>query len=195
MSHQVQALHSPPAESTVEHQYEAFLGQLTAKGRSTVQKHDGSCETAGADGRKALWMRLAGGLGQLAHHAIEVYDLHSVKFFVADGKYKLQVFALEDTPQGTLVVYLPDVAQTAVSEKILADGTSPQNYRVPGGADALQLTPINAETRDMTVCKAMVGWGRRALRAEFALPMQEAHVQAVERLCELAARKWAAAQA
>jgi hypothetical protein len=193
MSHQVQSIHPPRSESAVERQYEAFLGHLTVKGRSTVQKHDESCETAGDQERGVLWKRLAGGLGQLANHAIEVYDLRSVKFYVADGKYKLQVFALEDTPQGTLVVYFPDVAQTAVSEKIITGGTSPQLYRVPGGAEPLHLTPINAETPDMTVCKAMLGWGRRALRAEFALPMQEAHVRAVEHLCELAARKWAAA--
>ena len=53
------------------------------------------------------------------------------------------------------------------------------------------MLPINAETRDITVCKAMVGWGRRALRAEFNGESPEEHVHAIERMCELAAQQWA----
>jgi hypothetical protein len=106
--------------------------------------------------------------------------------------YKMQVYALEDTPQGTIVVYFPDVVQTAVSEKILAAGASSGHYNVPNGTGPLQLTPIDAETRDLTLlCKAMVGWGRRALRVEFGTAAQEAHVRAVENMCKLAAQKWA----
>ena len=104
----------------------------------------------------------------------------------------MQVFALEDTPQGMIVVYLPDVVQTAVSEKILAGEASPGHYNVPGGTGPLQLTPIDAETRELALlCKAMLGWGRRALRVEFGTAAPEAHVRAVESMCKLAAQKWA----
>ena len=85
----------------------------------------------------------------------------------------------------------PDVVQKAVSEKILAGGASPGHYNVPGGTGPLQLTPIDAESRDLALlCKAMVGWGRRALRVEFGPAAQETHVRAVERMCKLAAQKW-----
>jgi len=47
-----------------------------------------------------------------------------VKFHIADGKYKQQVFALEDTRQGTIAVYLPDVLKTALERKILAAGAA-----------------------------------------------------------------------
>jgi hypothetical protein len=38
----------------------------------------------------------------------------------------------------------------------------------------------------------MVGWGRRALRAELSIQTPEAHVHAIERMCALAAEQWPA---
>jgi hypothetical protein len=195
MRHAVETPKPPPWKSPVERQYEVFLGQLSVKARATIQKHDELCEAEGPPEHSALWKRFAGRLGGLAAHAVEAHGQHSVKFYIADGNYKLQVFALEDSRQGTIAVYFPDVVQAAVGEKILTGGTSSHHYKVPGAMGQLELVLINAETRDLTVCKAMVGWGRRARRVEFATPLQDAHIQAVEQMCDLAARKWVASTA
>jgi hypothetical protein len=172
-------------------QYEAFLQTLSVKGRATMEKHDECCAADALQGHGELWKRLAGVLGKLASHATEVFSQRMVKFHIADGKYKLQVFALEDTREGTVVIYFPDILQLAVKRKILAASTKPRRFKVLGGDAHLQLDPINAETKDLTICKGMVGWGRQALRADLSVHADERQVRAVVTLCELAAEKWA----
>lgn len=191
MSHRVEASIVPPVISARERHYDSFLEQLSVKGRATVQKHDELCEADAAQGYGRLWKRLAGGLGQLAGHATEVLGQQVLKFHIADGKYKQQVFALEDTRQGTIAVYLPDVLKMALERKILAVGAA-GHHKVAGSEEQLQFTLLDAETRDLTVCKAMVGWGRRALRVDLSVTAGESLVRAVEAMCELAAAKWAA---
>jgi hypothetical protein len=171
--------------------YEAFLQQLSAKGRATMEKHDERCAGDALQGHGGLWKRLAGVFGSLAGHATEVLGLQTVKYYIADGKYKMQVFALEDTGQGTVVIYFPDVLEAAVKRGILARGPKPHYYNVVEGDGQLHLEKINAETKDLTVCKGMVGWGRQALRVDLNVHADEGQVRAVERLCELAAEKWA----
>lgn len=194
MGHAIQTS-VPPRRSASAPDYEAFLAQLSVKGRAAAEKHDELCDAEHGAGYGARWKRLAADLGKLAGHATEMYGHSGVKFYIADGKYKLQVFALEDTRQGTIVVYLPDVLQLAIGRKILSAGTPVHHYKVRGGAGQVQLTPISSETEELTVCKAMVGWGRRALRAEFGAQTPEEHVHAIELMCELAAQKWLAPQA
>jgi hypothetical protein len=187
----IQASNSPQ-QLAIAQQYETFLGQLSVKGLATVQKHDELYEAEGAQELEALWKRLAGGLGKLAGHATEVQGQIAVKFYIADGKYRQQVFAIEDARQGMIILYLPDVVQLAIKQKVLTAGVSEHQFKVRGETEPVQLVPIDAETKDLTACKGMVGWGRRALRAEFTLQTPEAHTHAVERLCELAAQQWAA---
>jgi hypothetical protein len=194
MVHRIEAPESAPGKPAVEHRYEEFLEQLSVKGRASIQKHDEQCDALPNPRQIELWRRLAGGLAKLARHSPEVFGQNSVKFHIPDGKYKVQVFALEDMRQGTIVLYIPDILQLAVRQKILSASTAPHQHKVPGGAGILQFTPIDAETRDLTVCKAMVGWGRHALRVELGEQTPEEHIQAVERMCELAAQKWAEPQ-
>ncbi len=172
-------------------QYEAFLQQLSAKGRATMERHDERADEGdGIRGDGELWKRLAGVLGKLAGHATEVFGQQSVKFYIADGKYKLQVFTLHDTLQGTVVVYLPDVLKLALKKNIVSPGLAPHDYKVKGCDEVLHLEPINAQTKDLTLCKAMVGWGREALRADLGVNADERQVAAVEKLARLAAEKW-----
>lgn len=187
----VQGMHAAKSPQTAAAPlYEAFLGQLSVKGLATVQRHDELCEADGPPEHQALWKRLAGTLGRLSGHATEVQGQVAVKFYIADGKYKQQVFALEDTRQGTIALYLPDVVQAAIKQKILSTGASAHQFKVRRGAEQVQFTPIDAETKDLTACKGMVGWGRRALRVEISTQTPEDHLQALERMCELAAQQW-----
>ncbi len=192
-SHATMSSRATPYKSEIERRYEGFLEQLSVKGRATMLKHDELCAADAAQGYGELWKRLAGGLGKLAGHATEMLGQASLKFHIADGKYKQQVFAIEDNRQGVIVLYLPDVVAQAIERKIIANGSAPRSYKVVGGESTLlQLELINAETRDMTVCKAMVGWGRRALRIDLSVSAKEKQIRTVELLCELAAETWAA---
>ncbi len=182
-----------PWKTQAEGDYEAFVERLSVKGKAAAGKHD---ELAGAEGEQGygeMWKRLVGGLSRLAPHASEMAGHQCVKFHIPDGKYRQQVFALEDTRQGTIVVYLPDIAAKAVERKLLRPGATTGTYKLANDGDApLELEVINAETRDMTVCKPMVGWGRRALRAHVSVSAKEKQVRSLEMLCELAAEAWAA---
>jgi hypothetical protein len=176
--------------SAIARQYETFLGQLSVKDLASVQRHDERCAAEGADGLHTLWKRLAGDMGRLAGHAAEALGQVVLKFYIADGKYKQQVFALEATRPGTIGVYLPDVVQGALRQKIMAAGSAAHQYKVRGASGQVELLPIDAETKDLTACKGMVGWGRRALRVEMSVQTPEGHVRAVERMCALAAEGW-----
>lgn len=190
MAHSVLASVRSGGNSAATQHYETFLQQLSVKARATMEKHDERCESEGLQNNSDLWKRLAGSLGKLAGHATEVFGQQTVKFHIADGKYKLQVFALEDTRLGTIVIFLPDVLKLALKRKILAASAKPHLYKVLGGDAQLQLEPINADTKDLTACKGMVGWGRQALRADLGVDADEKQVHAVEMLCGLAAEKW-----
>jgi hypothetical protein len=114
-----------------------------------------------------------------------------VKFHIPDGKYRLQVFAMEDTRQGTIVVYLPNVVDLAIERHLLLPGGANRMFKIAKDEDdPIQLELITAETPDMTVCKAMVGWGRRALKITISVQAKPKRLRTVELLCELAAEAW-----
>src|SRR4051794_4872155 len=99
--------------------FEAFRAKLGQKALAAVEKHAEMCEANGDLGYGRIWKRLAGGLGKLAPHAIETAGHQALKFHIPDGKYRQQVFALEDACDGWVRVYLPDVTTAAVERKIL----------------------------------------------------------------------------
>jgi hypothetical protein len=183
---------APSWKTRTADDYEAFIARLSVKGRATVAKHDELCDAGTVDGHGELWKRLAG-VSRLAPHATEMEGQQSVKFYIRDGKYRQQVFALEDSKDGAINVYLPDVLAKAVEKKILAGGGAIPMYKIPGDNDTqVQLEIITAETRDMTACKAMVSWGKRALRTPITVATKEKSLRTVELLCELAAEAWPA---
>jgi len=178
-----------PWVSNVEQQYDAFLSRLSVKGRAAAERHDELCGEL--DGFGTLWKRLAGGLGRLAPDAIEMVGGQSVKFHIPDGKYRLQVFALDDTRQGSLIVYLPNIVDLAIERHLLLPGGVNRMFKIAKDEDdPIQLELITAETPDMTVCKAMVGWGRRALKITISAQAKPKRIRTVELLCELAAEAW-----
>jgi len=179
------------AKHDPDQDYAAFLARLSVKGRATAEKHDEQCGAAEAEGYGTLWKRLAGALARLSPHETEMAGANAAKFHIPDGKYRLQVFALEDSRKGTIAIYMPDVVENAIKRKILTADTAERTYKVVGGEDSIHLELITAQTQDMTVCKAMVGWGRRAMKLNVSVQSKEKQIRTVEQLCELAAEAWA----
>ncbi len=174
--------------------YEAFLSRLGQKALAAVEKHAELCEADAAQGYGRWWKRLAGTLGQLAPFAIETAGHQALKFHIPDGKYRQQVFALEDAGQGRVYVYLPEISELAVSSKLLkAPAPDTHLYPVVGEAETrLELEIITSETKEAPAfVKPMLGWGRRAIRTSVSVISDEKQVNALERLCELAAQAWA----
>jgi len=208
-----------PATESVA--FEAFLSGIGNKDRQNIQRHLAAVDAEAGPAHGRLWRRLAVTLRKLAPLAVQTVAQQAVQFFVADGKYRMQVFTLEDKRDGTLQVYLPDVLDAAFKAKILAkpgkraataaSRTKPANGIPVGPLDgpvpvvAVEY-PILAKAGESLRIESldnhnspeppphvrhMLGWNRKALRISLPANSSPAEAGAVEALCELAAKSWA----
>src|ERR671912_164995 len=90
-----------------------FLAKLSPKDRLNAEKRVTVLEAEPDPGRAPLWQRLVGTLATLAPHAAKFVGKQTVQFYVADGKYRKQVFAMEDLQDGHFTIYCPDVLEEA----------------------------------------------------------------------------------
>ena len=181
-----------PWKDPQERNYTVFLDQLSAKDRARLAKNEENSEAHGKKGYGELWKRLASIIAGLAPYATQFMGNDAVKFHIPDGKYKQQVFALVQTSNDTVIVFMPDVIDSAVARKILVRGGSVSHFQIAGAKnEELELQLITADTQDQPACKSMLGWGRRAISAELNDHGADSQVRVVEQLCKLAAEKWA----
>ena len=158
---------------------ETFLTGLAGKDRSNIEKHLAACDAEPDPQHGKLWRRLAVMLRKLAPLPVQTVGQHAVQFFIADGKYRMQVFALEDGRDGRLMIYLPDILADA--EKAGA----PLGVLKPEALDAAN-TPNPSPH-----IKHMLGWNRKAVRVTLLTHASSQQVNATEKLCALAASQWA----
>ncbi len=88
---------------------ETFLSALAAKDRLNVERHLATIDAEPSPTHGKLWRQIALTTRQAAPHAAQTIGQHVVQYFIADGKYRMQVFALEDQHDGQIFVYVPDV--------------------------------------------------------------------------------------
>jgi hypothetical protein len=184
--------------TTMKIELDPVLERVGVKERAKIDKHLAACDAERTPSHGRLWRRMAGILGQLAPLSMQSAGNNTWRFFVADGKYRLQVFALEDPFDGMLRVYLPDVLDPALKAKLLTKTSTPQTYGVHGSESQLKIEPLGAaDTADAAPhYKHMLGWNRKAMRV--SLPTTEADdaVDGVmQSLATLAAKSWKAAVA
>ena len=172
--------------------FDAFLAKLTPKDRLNVERHLAAVEEQSTKAHAKLWKRMATAMMTLAPHSAKANGQQSMQFYVADGKYRMQLFALEDLRDGTLHVYASDAIDEAVKAGVLGKPKTTDEanlYPVKGGEN------LNIERMDNKVAnpapfyKDMLGWNRRA--AHIALPVMvgDGEIKAVESLLALAAKK------
>ena len=208
-----------PATESVA--FEAFLSGIGNKDRQNIQRHLAAVDAEAGPAHGRLWRRLAVALRKLAPLALQTVAQQAVQFFVADGKYRMQVFTLEDKRDGMLQVYLPDVLDAAIKAKILARpgkraATAATRTKPANGIPVAPLDPpvavvsveypITAKAGESLRIDAldnhntpeppphvrhMLGWNRKALRISLPANSSPSQVAAVEALCELAAKAWA----
>ena len=171
--------------------FDDFLAKLSPKDRLNAERRVQVLELEPDPGRAALWRRLVCAMMTLAPHAAKFVGRQTVQFYIADGKYRKQVFAMEDLQDGHFTLYCPDA---------LAEATAAGLIEKPSGADAnLFLTrtskePLRVESLDGSSAnpgahfKDLTGWNRKALRITLPPGPSGAQVEAAELLCALAAR-------
>jgi hypothetical protein len=172
---------------------EGFLGRAAAKERTKIEKHLAACDAENDSNRGTLWRRLATLLDSFAGSGVESAGGQAWRFFCADGKYRMQVFALEDRGDGALRVALPDVLDEAIKKKVLLKGKVPNEYGLKGSREPLRVEALdNAKYTDPPAhVKSMLGWGRRAIEVTIPTTSEGGpRTDAVEALCEIAAKKF-----
>lgn len=193
---------------------EAFLAALAAKDRLNVERHLAAIDEGPAPSHGKLWRQIAAALRRLAPHAAQTIGQHVVQFFIADGKYRKQVFTLEDQRDGLIQVYLPDVMTAAIKEKILGKAldndddfsvsedevapTVPVRYPIIGKKnETLQIDALDAANtpEPPNHFKNMLGWGRKALRITIPTTAGANQAAAVIAMAQIAGRAWEKAAA
>lgn len=203
-----------PAQSPQDSKMEEFFKNVSAKDRTGVEKHLAviDAEPDAAHGR--IWRRIALTLRRLAPLSVQTAGQHAIQFFVADGKYRMQAFALEDQRDGKIQIYLPDVLEEAAKARLIrspakaaavasaagaAGGAAPMpEYAVAGAAGTrLRIEALDAANSPNPAphYKHMLGWNRKALRVTVLTTAGESEIEAAEKLCTLAAKRWAGAVA
>jgi hypothetical protein len=180
----------PGTQTSITSRFETVLGRATAKDRLKIEKHLAVVDSDAAYGR--LWRRLMTELGEQAPLAMQSSGNGSWKFFVPDGKYRMQVFALEDAGNGTLRVYMPDVLDEAVKQKMLSKSDS-ESFMVNESRKPLQVESLGAAEAGNAPdhFKHLLGWNRKAIRVTLhASRPEKEQAGAVQALVALAAKKW-----
>lgn len=181
------------APRTFDEAFERF----PQKDRASLQKHldaMASLPRAYTDTWKGLLLTCA----QHAPQAFQAVGTEAVRFFVQDGSYKLQMFALEDKLAEPIRVYLPNILEDAIKTKLLAPTPLPGGYAVGGDAgEPVLIDELDSNnTIDAPVhFKFMIGLNRKAIRLTLPTRDRPALVKLVSQLCDLAVKGNEAAEA
>jgi hypothetical protein len=177
--------------------FDEFLAKLSPKDRANAEKRISVLQAADSPGLAELWRRLACSLMTLAPHAAKLVGKQTVQYYVADGKYRMQVFALEDLQDGNMTVYCPDVLTEAVDAGLLAGpaattgGTASGMYGIIGTPHSLRIDALDRDSLNPAAhFKDMVGWNRKALRITVPPTASAEEVAAAELLCAIAATRF-----
>lgn len=179
----------PPAVS-----FDELVAKLPARERGAVQRHEAVCQETDA-AHADLWRQMVCRLATLAPHAVRALGQHTLQFFIADGKYRQQVFALDDHRDSKILIYGPDILERALAAKLVlppADPADPRAHGILGCRDSLYLERLDSTntTNPDASFKFMLGWNRRAVRATLLSTASPAQAEACERIWELAAQDW-----
>jgi hypothetical protein len=168
-----------------------------------MEKQIAGYDQAGDKGRADLWRRLVGTMSELAPDVPPKTSAQkTVQFFVPDGKWRMQVFAIEDRKDGMISVYVEDVLAEAIKAGVVGKGKrpapgEPAEYTVKGTDKPVLIEQLDGKTEadPAPFYKDMLGWNRKALRVTLPGDAPDALARVVERLCEMAAVRRSAAKA
>jgi hypothetical protein len=176
--------------------YDAFLAKLGTKDRLNVERHVAACDAEPDPAHSNNYRRLVCALAGMAPHAAKTHGQQAVQIYVPDGKYRMQVFAIQDQRDGIIAIYCDDVLDAAVKGGMLNGphevAEQKNSYRIAGSAtDSIKVDQLDGKTANPSpFYKDMLGWNRRAIRITLPATATDAQVKAAETLCAIGARKW-----
>ena len=172
-----------------------FLAKLTARDRTNVDRHLAVIEAEPDPKHAALWKRLARTLSTLAPHSASTTGQQAISFFVADGKYRMQVFAMEDNRDGKVILYAVDALDDALKAHVLRPppkGTEDASAHPLSNGQVLSVESLTNENtpNPSPFYKHMLGWNRKAVRITLPHDASDEQITAAENLCAIAAVRW-----
>src|SRR5688572_24459350 len=124
-----------------------FLAKLSPKDRAAAERRIAVLEAAADQPRADLWRRLACSLMTLAPFAAKLVGKQTLQIYIADGKYRMQVFALEDLQDGNFTVYCPDILDEAQQAGLLArDPRAANEYVIEPSKEILRIDRLDKNT-------------------------------------------------
>jgi hypothetical protein len=173
--------------------FDDFVAKLAPKDKVNAERRVAVLEADANPGLAALWRRLACTLMTLAPHAAKFVGKQTAQFYVADGKYRMQVFALEDLQDGVMTIYTPDIVAEAVKVGLIAQ-SGPEGshaYLIQATGEPLRIEILDSSSLNPGAhFKDMTGWNRKALRITLPPTSSPTQVEAAETLCALAAHRF-----
>lgn len=119
----------------------------------------------------------------------------AVMLYVPDGAYQMQVFAIDDAADNSLVICCEDVLKTAVAAEVIAPTTGTQ-YQICGTRLMLTIERFDGKSENPPpYINAMTGWNRKAMRIILPPDLQKPQVDATLLLCAISAASWKTAPA
>jgi hypothetical protein len=174
----------------------AAFAKLGQKDRDNFERQIGNATTKGGEKLAATWRRLAGVGLALGSKPPKISGLNTVQFFIADGNYRKQVFAMNLSDTGVLTVFLPNILPEAIKAKLIAAVPKDPNAFTTGKAgERLVIDPFDRDSPNpQPYYKDMTGWNRKAIGVVLPADASESLVHTTEQLMALAAT-WPAAVA
>jgi hypothetical protein len=190
----------PPSVSLLENaraalshplSFEEFLAKLPPKDRASAERRIAALEAVPDQNHAQVWKRLACSLMTLAPFAAKLVGKQTLQIYIADGRYRMQVFALEDLQDGNFSVYCPDVLDEAMTAGLLSrePHAEADKYLIEPSKDVLFVKRLDKSTLNPAPhFKDMMGWNRKALRITVPSSPTPAQIEATELLCALGAQ-------
>lgn len=173
---------------------EDFYVGLSPKDRSNIERHLAACDAEPTPNHGRLWRRLALGMRRLGPLRPQTTGQRAVQFYAADGKYRVQVFALEDTRDGTIALYAADVVAAAVAAGVLrgpvgaeGDALLYESCELPGVTVKIEALSAATTAFAPDYYRHMLGWNRKAIRVTVPTDATPGQVRALEAVCALSA--------
>jgi hypothetical protein len=183
-----------PAKPTpVAIDYEGFLAKLTPKDRLNIERHIAAIEELSTRNHAKLWKRLATAMMSMAPHSAKANGQQSMQFYIQDGKYRMQIFAIEDLRDGTIHVYAADAIDEATKAGMFTKakpGDEPNELRLAGSTDTLNVERLDGKVSNPApFYKDMLGWNRRAVHISLPVMASDAQAEAAHKLLVMGAKK------
>lgn len=180
--------HEARSVPTADDRAAAFARQ-SQKDRDNFERQITNATTKSGEALANLWRRFAGVGLALATKQPKVTGVNTIQFYIPDGNYRKQVYAMHLADTGEMILYLPNVLADAVKAKLITPVKSPtvQNTYTAGG-ETLVIEPLDGESiNPQFYFKDMTGWNRKAIAVHLPATAGEGAAHAAEQLMALAA--------